>query len=96
MDKLQDIEIMFGDNPKRCIMHILLQWKQANPEGSYKEISEALLESGYSILSAVVTRQFSATSDVKDDEPKQDEYVIIEGPTVVKAYDRPRVSSIDC
>ncbi len=93
LDKLQEIEISFGLNPIRCLTHILFQWKSDNPNGSYKDISEALLETGYPILSAIVNRQFSKNDQSRTD---QDEFVIIEGPTIVIDYDRPRVSSINC
>ena len=98
VEQLHEIQITIGHDIQRCLMQILLQWRVLQPGSSYKEISGAMLECGYPVLSAMIDRQFSVDVDSQrnSNSTSSDEFVIIEGPSIVKTFDKQPNPTINC
>ena len=57
---LHKIELNIGHDKKRCIQQVLLVWSQSNPAASWEPIAEALKQCGFSLLSTIVTKQYTS------------------------------------
>ena len=53
---LHKIEINLGQDKKRCITQLMFEWRKLHPDASWEPIVEALKDSGYMLLSTVVTK----------------------------------------
>ena len=60
MEELHKIEVNAGQDSKRCIKQVLLMWRKFNPTASWEPIAEALKQCGLSLLSAIVTKQYTS------------------------------------
>ena len=56
IEDLHNIEINLGQDKKRCIMQLLFEWRKSHRDASMEPIAEALKDSGYMLLSTVVTK----------------------------------------
>ena len=59
MEALHKIEINVGQDSERCTRQILFLWRKLNPAASWQPIAKALELSGLSLLSAIVTKQYT-------------------------------------
>ena len=96
--QLNEIQFTIGHDIQRCLMQILLQWRVLQPSSSYKEISGAIRQCGYPVLSAIIDRRFSADADQlqKSSKSSSDEYIIIEGPSIMNSFDKQKDPPINC
>ena len=60
IEELHKIEVNAGQDSKRCIKQVLLMWRKFNPAASWEPIAEALKQCGLSLLSAIVTKQYTS------------------------------------
>ena len=57
IEELHKIELTVGQNNERCTRQVLFMWRRLNPGASWEPITEALEQSGLSLLSAIVTKR---------------------------------------
>ena len=56
VEDLHNIEINSGQDDKRCIGQLLFEWRKSYPNASWEPIAKALIDSGYMLLSTMVTK----------------------------------------
>ena len=59
MEELHRIEVNVGQDNERCTRQVLFIWREKHPAASWEPIAEALEQSGLSLLSAFVTKQYT-------------------------------------
>ncbi len=64
IDQLTQLEFKFPDMGK-CIMQMLLKWRDSSQSVSHHEISKALHACGYPILSVILHNRFSINKDIE-------------------------------
>ena len=70
IDLLTQLDSKFPDKEK-CIMQMLLKWRDSSQSVSHHDISKALCASGYPILSVILENQFSIKKDMEAAAPRR-------------------------
>ena len=64
VEELHGIELTDGQASDRCTRQVLFLWRKLNPAASWVPIAKALELSGLSLLSAIVTNQYTNSGPI--------------------------------